>query len=402
MGFLDSFTSAVRAIAANKLRSALTMLGVVIGVGSVIAMIGIGEGTKRKSLEELEIMGSNRITIAPNWQRGRQASDGQSTLRPEDVEELRKAVPMIKEITGIVRDRVTAKFGSNNMQAQVQGAEPPIQQIENARKMLAGSWYTYEDEEMLNMVCVLGYAVYEKLFGTDDAIGATVKLDNKNFTVIGVVDYKGGSGFNNPDELIYAPLKTTQNRLTGQKNRYNMITLQASSSELLPVLQADVENTLFRTRRSASGEELFRVFNQAESLEAIQKQSRLLSFLLAGIASVSLLVGGIGIMNIMLVSVTERTREIGLRKAIGARKSTILSQFLFESTVLCILGGLFGIMLGLLATDSVAKLFEVPGVISMPAIALAFSFAACVGLFFGIYPAMRASNLQPIEALKYE
>ncbi len=406
MGGWDSFSSAIRAIMANKLRSALTMLGVVIGVGSVIAMIGIGEGTKKKSLEQLEIMGSNRITIMPNWQRGRSSNDNQSTLRPEDVQKLKDNVPLIKNITGVVSGRwmggSTVKFGSNNMRANITGAEPSIQYIENARKMAQGSFYTDEDEELINSVCVLGYAVYEELFNTDDAIGATVKINNKNFTVVGVVDYKGGTGWQNPDEVVYIPLKTAQARLMGSKDRYNMITMQASSSELLPIVQADVENVLSQTRRSATGEELFRVFNQAETLEQIQEQSRLLSFLLAGIASVSLLVGGIGIMNIMLVSVTERTREIGLRKAIGAQRGSILSQFLLESVVMCVMGGMFGIILGIGATSFVAGLFEVPPVISATAIVLAFGFAASVGLFFGIYPAMRASSLQPIEALKYE
>lgn len=408
MTFWDSVLSAIRAISSNKLRSALTMLGVVIGVGSVIAMVGIGEGTKKRSLEELEVMGSNRITVVPNWQRGRAsgASSAASTLRLEDVERIKERVPSIKYITGVVSSRFmgqsTLKFGSAFKRAAVTGALPVIQQIENARKLHSGAFYTDEDEAMQNKVVVLGWAVYEELFGDQAAIGATIKINNQNFTVLGVVDYKGGSGFNNPDDQVYIPLATAQNRLLGMKDRFSNITMSATSSDLLPIIQADVEDVLFETRRSASGEELFRVFNQAETLQAIQTQSQLLSILLAGIASVSLLVGGIGIMNIMMVSVTERTKEIGLRKAIGASRESILSQFLLEAVVMCLMGGLAGILLGYLATNSVASLFQVPPVFSTSAVLMAFGFAAGVGIFFGIYPAYRASRLQPIEALRYE
>jgi putative ABC transport system permease protein len=405
MTFWDSFSSALRAIRANKLRSALTMLGVVIGVGSVIAMVGIGEGTKKKSLQELEIMGSNRISVVPNWRRGRghSATANQSTLRLEDVEAIKREVPLVKNITGIVRRGATVKFGANNHRTNANGAHPSIQEIENAKKMHSGEWYTYEDEELMNKKAVLGWLVYEELFGgTQNALGAIIKINNQNFEVVGVVDYKGGSGWMNPDDQVYVPLKTAQYRLTGQKDRFSYITMQATSSELLPIVQSDVEAVLGKTRKSATGEELFRVFNQAESLEAIQTQSKLLSYLLAGIASVSLLVGGIGIMNIMLVSVTERTKEIGLRKALGATGSSILSQFLLESIVMCIMGGLIGIILGGAATRFVANMFKVPPVINSSAVMLAFGFATIVGLFFGIYPAVRASRLQPIDALRYE
>lgn len=404
----DSLTSAVRAIAANKLRSALTMLGVVIGVGSVIAMIGIGEGTKKKSLEELEVMGSNRITVVPDWRRGGNRSGGgdSATLRMSDVERLKDRVPTIRYITGVVSSRWSGmsmvKFGANSKRTSVQGAEPQIQQIENARRMFAGTWYTEEDEAMMNRVAVLGWQVYEELYEGQNPMGTTVKINGQNFEVVGVVDYKGGSGFNNPDDQVYIPLRTAQNRLLGTADRLNAISIQGMNSEFLSVTQADVEDVLYETRRSATGEELFRVFNQAESLEAIQTQNRLLTLLLAGIASVSLLVGGIGIMNIMLVSVTERTKEIGLRKAIGAKRSTILSQFLWESVVLCVMGGALGMFLGMWATHFVAGLLQVPPVVNMGAVVIAFVFSTTVGLFFGLYPAIRASRLQPIEALRYE
>lgn len=402
MNWADSFETALRAISANKLRSALTMLGVIIGVGSVIAMIGIGEGTKRKSLEELEIMGSNRLSVMPNWGRSNR-SDGMSTLRESDVEMLRRNVPTILRITGVINERgAQAKFGANNKRTTVSGATPDIQYIENARKMHSGGFYTDQDEAMMNRVAVLGWAVYEELYDGETAVGTTIKINGQSFEVVGVVDYKGGTGWRNPDDQIYVPYQTAKNRLTGQRDRVDYITIQAVNSEVLPVTQEDVEQNLLRTRVSASGEELFRVFNQAESLEAIQTQSQLLSMLLAGIASVSLLVGGIGIMNIMLVTVTERTKEIGLRKAIGAKRSTILSQFLYESVVLCVMGGVFGMGLGIFATRFVAEQLQVPPVVNMEAVMAAFIFSCAVGLFFGLYPAVRASRLLPMEALRTE
>ncbi|MBS1723594.1 MAG: ABC transporter permease [Armatimonadetes bacterium] len=407
MNLGDSFDSAIRSIANNKLRSFLTMLGVVIGVGSVITMIGIGEGTKQKSLSELEVMGSNRITVMPNWGRGRgMGANDASTLKLEDVDRIRKEIPAAKYVTGVVSSRFsgqsTVKFGSASKRTGVTGAEANIRFIDNATRMHSGEWWTDEDNELMERKAVLGYAVYDELFGGDNAIGATIKIQNQNFEVTGVVDYKGGSGFNNPDDQVYIPLKTAQNRLLGSKDRINYISIQAMDSSIMVLLQGQVEDLLSSTRKNASGEELFRVMNQADTLQAIQTQSGILSMLLAGIASVSLLVGGIGIMNIMLVSVTERTREIGLRKAIGAQRGTILTQFLLESVVMCVMGGLIGILLGSAAVKLVAGIVQVPGVINLTAVFWAFGFSTLVGIVFGLYPAIRASNLLPIEALRYE
>ena len=379
------------------------MLGVVIGVGSVIAMIGIGEGTKRKSLEQLEIMGSNRITVMPDWGRGRQAADGQSALRLADVERIRDRVPGVKYVLGVTSSRgQTVKFGANNHRTMITGAEPELSVVMNATKMLDGEWYTHEDELMQNRVAVLGYEVYDRLYGGERAVGTSIRVRDQNFLVVGVVDYKGGSGMMNPDDQVYIPFQTAANRVLGTKDVINNITVQAISSEFLEVTQEDIFNILYETRRSAAGESLFRVMNQAETLETIQTQSRLLSMLLAGIASVSLLVGGIGIMNIMLVSVTERTKEIGLRKAIGAKRKTILSQFMLESVVMCLMGGVLGIVLGQWAVRLVAAQLQVPPVIDATAVGSAFGFATLVGIFFGLYPAIRASKLQPIEALRHE
>ncbi|MBX7136042.1 MAG: ABC transporter permease [Fimbriimonadaceae bacterium] len=401
MTVADSFQSAIRAIAANKLRSSLTMLGVVIGVGSVIAMIGIGEGTKQKSIENIEIMGSNMLMVFPNWNRGGSSMGGNTaTLKDEDVEDLKK-LPLVKQISGAVRSNETVKFLSRNTRTQIMGVEPQFAIIRNATKMLFGTWFTHEDDALMTRKVVLGYGVYDQLFGGENPIGSTVQIKGQNFEVVGVVDYKGGSGMMNADDQVYIPLSTARKRLLGRTN-IDQISMQILNTELMPLAQVQVEDTLGRKRKSATGDAQFRVMNQGEWIKQIEDQTRLLSFLLAGIASVSLLVGGIGIMNIMLVSVTERTREIGLRKAIGAKREGILTQFLLESVVMCVLGGGIGIVLGFGATLLVAQALKVPPVVNTQAIILAFGFSAMVGLFFGLYPALRASRLQPIEALRYE
>jgi len=403
MNFLSAIDSALRAIAANKLRSFLTMLGVVIGVGSVIAMMGIGEGAKRKSLENIEAMGTNMLTVVPNWQRGgqRMGSGSASDLKDDDVEMLKK-IPLVNLITGVVQGRgVPVTHGGLSYNTTVYGAEPQVQKIRNATKMQFGQFYTYEDNAMMARKAVLGYQVWDQLYGGDNPIGTTIKIRGQNYEVVGVVAYKGGMGWMSPDDMIYIPLKTAQKRLLGRTN-LSEIVIQARYTEFLASTQKMVEDAMKAKHKSAVGDELFRVFNQGEWIEQIETQTRLLSLLLAGIASVSLLVGGIGIMNIMLVSVTERTREIGLRKAIGATRESILTQFLLESIVMCLAGGLIGIVLGQTATTFVANLMKVPPVLNMNAVLLAFGFSAMVGLFFGLYPAIRASRLEPIEALRYE
>lgn len=402
MTFTDSVISALRAITANKLRSFLTMLGVVIGVGSVIAMIGIGEGTKKKSLENLQAMGTNMLTIMPNWRRGGMSVSGDvATLKDEDVEAIKSRVPLIDHITGVVRSSAPVKFKNRSKSTQILGVEPQAKIIRNAEKTFQGAWFTDEDNRMAERKVVLGYQVFDELFGGENAVGATVRIKNENFEVVGVIPYKGGGGMMSPDDQVYIPLKTAKTRLFGKTN-LDMIYAKGSNSELMSITQTQVEDVLAGKRRNASGEELFRVMNQGEWIQQMEDQTRLLSLLLAGIASVSLLVGGIGIMNIMLVSVTERTREIGLRKAIGAQRNSILSQFLLESVVMCVTGGIIGILVGYSGVAFVAKLLKVPPMVNPQAIVLAFGFSALVGLFFGLYPALRASSLQPIEALRHE
>ena len=379
------------------------MLGVVIGVGSVIAMIGIGEGTKRKSMEQIEVMGTNMLMVMPNWRRGGigLATD-MPTLKEEDVPRLKKDVPLISFITGTVGSRAMTKHKGTSYMTQITGGEPQIAIIRNATKMHAGRWYTMDDEAKANRVCVLGWVAFQELYGeNENAIGTMIRIKGVSFEVIGVCAYKGGTGNWNPDDQIYIPLATAKNRLMGRRD-LDMIMIQGKTSELLPITQQQVEDSLAKKRRNASGEPLFRVMNQGDWIETMQKQTQLLSILLAGIASISLLVGGIGIMNIMLVSVTERTREIGLRKALGAKRESILGQFLLESVVMCSVGGCLGIALGAIAVFAISGLLKVPPLVNSQAVVIAFGFSAGVGLFFGLYPALRASRLEPIEALRHE
>ena len=402
MGMFESLGTAVEAIFANKLRSALTMLGVVIGVGSVIAMVGIGEGTKKKSLENISQMGSNMITVMPDWRRGSTSmGSANASLREEDIEDLKRNVPLIDLISGAVRQGATVKFGNRSAQTTIMGVEPQMAIIRNATKLIHGKWFTAGDDAMTRQVAILGYQVYDQLFAGENCVGATIKIKGQNYEVLGAITYKGGSGMMNPDDQIYIPLKTAQKRLMG-KTTLDQISIQARNEELMTLTQSQIEETLYKKRKSAAGDAQFRVFNQGEMLEQIKTQSQLLSLLLAGIASVSLLVGGIGIMNIMLVSVTERTREIGLRKALGAPRHVILGQFLLESVVICLLGGIAGIALGSLAVQYVSAQLKVPPITSPTSIIMAFGFSMFIGLFFGLYPAIRASNLQPIEALRHE
>jgi putative ABC transport system permease protein len=402
MTFRDSLSSALVAIAANKLRSMLTMLGVIIGVGSVIAMIGIAEGTRQQSLERLDALGRNLILVFPQHSFGgvHQSSDEAQTLKMKDVDLIRRSCPTVSYASGEVRQHVQVKYADKNEQSSITGGESSTQLIRNV-KLKEGRFFTDEEDHLSAKVCVLGYDIYDRLFEGGSALDATVRLNGQDFSVIGVAAFKGGSGFMNPDDNIFIPIRTAIGRLQ-RRDTLSDIAVRASDASVMTYTLDQVQATLSRVRHSASGEDLFRAFNQGELIETAEDQSRVMRMLLAGIASVSLLVGGIGIMNIMLVSVKERTREIGLRKAIGATQDAVLSQFLLESVTLCMVGGVAGVAVGIAGVEVVAKLMSVPPTIVPAGVFLAFGFAALVGIFFGFYPAYLASRLQPIEALRNE
>lgn len=404
MKFGDQFLSALRAIGTNKLRSMLTMLGVVIGVGSVIAMVGIGQGTKEQSLKNLQRMGTDMLIVWPNWRRGK-VTGGPSAvpvLENQDVQTIRQHVPLARYVTGEVGGGITATHGDSTTFTHLAGAEPDVRFIRNATEMYQGGWYNNKDEKLSRRVCVLGYKVYQDVYGgKGNAVGTTIHINRDTFKVLGVINYKGGSGFWNPDDQIYCPLSTAQERVLG-KTKLDSIAIQVANPDLMIYAQGQIEDALDASRSDASGQSLFNVLNQGDMIQAAQQQTQLLGILLAGIASVSLLVGGIGIMNIMLVSVTERTREIGLRKAIGAKRLSILYQFLMESVVMCVIGGVIGIILGAGGIHFVAPLMHVPAIVNTQAVIMAVSFSLFVGVFFGLYPAIRASRLAPIDALRFE
>jgi putative ABC transport system permease protein len=402
MTFADSIHSALMAIVANKLRSALTMLGVIIGVGSVIAMIGIAEGTRQQSLEKLDALGRNLILVFPQHRHdatGPVNADAE-TLKMSDVDLIRRSVPTVSYASGEVRQRVLVKYGSKNEQSSITGGEACTEMIRNV-KLKEGRFFTEQEDKMSDKVCVLGYDIYDRLFDGGSALDAIVRLNGQDFKVVGVAAFKGGSGFMNPDDNIFVPIRTAIGRLQ-RRDSLSSIAVRALDASAMAYTLEHVQKTLSSVRHSANGEDLFRAFNQGELIETAEDQSRIMRMLLAGIASVSLLVGGIGIMNIMLVSVKERTREIGLRKAIGATQDAVLSQFLLESVTLCLVGGLVGVGFGIAAVEVVAKMMGVPPTIVPAGVFLAFGFAALVGIFFGFYPAYLASKLQPIEALRNE
>ncbi len=402
MTLRESLQAAGAALVSNKLRSTLTTLGVVIGVASVIAMIGIAEGTKRQTLSRLEAMGSNMIVVFPQWGQGNRTQTGEAqSLKLSDVATIASKVPTATHVAGEVRMRVTVKYGSNTQQSNVTGGPPEIQDIRNVR-LQEGRFYTKAEDEAAEKVCVLGWDINDRLFGQESPLNTRIRINNQDFEVIGVAMFKGGSmGPQNLDDMIWVPLHTALSRLQ-RRDTLSSISVQAADSSVMQYTLDQVQDTLSKTRRSASGEQLFRAFNQGELIETAEESARVLSLLLAGVASVSLLVGGIGIMNIMLVNVTERTKEIGLRKALGATQDMILSQFLLESVGLCLLGGLIGVVLGVSGVFAVARLMAVPPVIVPAGVVIAFGFAAMVGIFFGFYPAYLASKLQPIVALRTE
>jgi len=399
----ETLRVAVAALVTNKLRSMLTMLGIIIGIAAVITMVALGEGARRAIGDQLAGLGTNVISIRPGQAVQGGVASGNARLTMRDAEALagrasEGSFALAPEMSG----RYQVDDGVNNAEISVTGTWPNLFAIRSARPT-GGRLFTYVEDEMHRRVAVLGSAVGSTLglASSDVLLGETIYIRGVAFQVVGVLEAKG-DGFGSTDENIYVPLGTAQHRLMGT-DRLQTISIQAASATDLETLMQDVDRVIRRAHRLTPGETSdFTVQNQASLVAIVEDTARLLSFLLAGIAGISLLVGGIGIMNIMLVSVTERTREIGLRKALGAKPRDLLMQFLIESIVLCVLGGLFGMLLGFAASTAIGRLGGISTVISPESVLLAFGFAAGVGLFFGMWPARRAAALPPIEALRFE
>ncbi|HLI33195.1 MAG TPA: ABC transporter permease [Solirubrobacteraceae bacterium] len=393
-------------IAANKLRSGLTILGMTIGVASVIVLIAVGNGSSRAVQSRISRLGTNLLEVsAGGGFRGLLRSSSQSSisLTRQDAEALqdKSLAPAVKSASPVVQaSGVTLVHGSASAEPSAFiGTDPAYLQARNYR-VAEGSSFTSEDVSKHRKVAVIGQSIFEELFRGESAVGQTIKVNGSNYEVVGVLAAKGASGITNEDSVVIAPITTVQDNLTGI-GPIDAITVEAKSQAQLASAEAEVTQIIEeRHKITDSAEPGFEVLNQGSLIETSSETSRVFTTLLGAVAAISLLVGGIGVMNIMLVSVTERTREIGIRKAIGARRSDILTQFLSEAMMISFCGGLLGVLIGVIGSQ-----FKIAGVqpqIATYSLPLAFGAAALSGLFFGTYPAARAAMLGPIEALRYE
>ena len=404
MSIFMTLLIALKALNRNKMRTMLTMLGMIIGVGAVITMVALGKGAQSTIEEQVKAAGTNLITInAGNFTQGgvRQGGGMSTTLTPEDAQALR-SLSGVQYLAPGVNSRAQVIAGNQNWSTQIQGTDIELPLIRNWPTKF-GSFFTAQDVSTAQKVAVLGQTVSDNLFGPDvDPTGQIIRVKNQPFKVLGVMAPKGSTGFGqDQDDAIYAPYTTVQKKLQGIQH-INNIQVSAATAETAPVSAEITE--LLRARHKLMGNDPddFMVRTQEEMASVRTETTKTMTTLLAAIAGVSLLVGGIGIMNIMLVSVTERTREIGRRMAIGARGRDVLMQFLVEAVVLSLFGGLLGIGMGFGLSAAAERFLQWPTAIPPNAIAMAFGFAAGTGVFFGFYPARKAAGLDPIEALRFE
>ncbi len=402
MFFWQIIKIALRGIIANKMRSFLTMLGIIIGVGAVIAMISIGEGAKKQVLDSISGLGTNLLRVMPGAARmGHVRSGSVETLTIDDADAIKAKLSQVRLVAPSVSAMAQAKFSNNNTSTYIRGTSPEFLKIRNFT-MESGALFTHQDVKMMRKVAVLGATVKNDLFGEGTPLGKYIKINGVNFLIIGVTKRKGQTSWRDPDNQIFIPFSTFQKRLF-RRNFLDDIYLQIEDVKGIEDAKKEIESLLRRKHRIPYGKESdFNIRDYTEFLTALKETSRTFTVLLGGTAVISLLVGGIGVMNIMLVSVTERTREIGIRMAVGAKKRDILRQFLIEAMVLTIVGGIAGIGLGVSLANIISS-FGIWGTVITPqSILLAFTFSAVIGLIFGLYPARKASRLNPIDALRYE
>ena len=402
MLILDLFKMAIRSLISHKLRTFLTALGIIIGVASVISMISIGEGARQQTLSTISKFGTNIITIKPGNKKSRHVSTGKvDTLMLKDATFIEQNVPLITGVAAQVYRSAQLKFGNKNTNTTVRGTGKNYRRLANF-EMQKGRYFNQQEINVAKRVCILGATVVKNLFAEANPLGETIKVDGKNFMVIGMTEPKGALSWFDPDDQIFIPVTTAQKRVFGM-NHIQSIDVQASKIEDLEVIKEDITQVLRIRHNIADGKENdFYVQNSSQWLNSWGDAAKTFTYLLGGIAAISLMVGGIGIMNIMLVSVTERTREIGIRKAIGAKKKEILEQFLIESVLISFLGGGAGVLVGMGISEIVSNIGEWETIVSTQSILLAFGFSVGIGLFFGFYPANKAANMNPIEALRYE
>jgi putative ABC transport system permease protein len=406
---LEGLRIASRGIAVNRLRSSLTVLGVTIGVAAVIVLVAVGRGSAVNVQQRIESLGTNVLTIFSGGgfgggggrsRTGTRSSFQSLTLKDVKALQDKQVAPDILSVSAVVNASVTATFnGATYQPSSFFGSTPSIFAARDY-KIASGVLFTGADETARNHVVVLGQTVVANLFGGENPIGQTILLNGSGFRVIGVLAAKGSNGIQDQDDVAIAPLTAVQDTLAGG-NDVSQIVAQATSSKTVNAAASEISTALASTHpASASGTQSFRVLNQASLLQTTNSTNHTFTVLLGAVAAISLLVGGIGVMNIMLVSVTERTREIGIRKAIGAQRSDIVGQFLGEAVLLSMIGGLVGVFAGIIGSRF--TIVGVHPVVQLYSVVLAFGVAVGVGLFFGIYPANRAASLRPIDALRYE
>jgi putative ABC transport system permease protein len=406
MDFLSILRVAVRALSRNKLRSSLTMLGIIIGVAAVIAMVGIGRGANEVTQQQIAAMGSNLLAVnsgGVNRSGIHTGAGATKTLVSDDMKAIEREVPGVAAAAPVNQASAQIVFEGNNWATQVTGTEPQYFDIRNW-PMQQGASFESTDVETASNVAVIGQTVKSNLFPDGvDPVGQTIRISNLPFKVIGVLQAKGSSGMGgDQDDAAFIPITTLQKKITGQ-DWLRSIMVSATSKDVTSIVQEQITSLLRDRHRIRTGEDDdFNVRNLADLADFADQQSKLMTLLLASIAGVSLIVGGIGIMNIMLVSVTERTREIGIRMAIGAEESDVQKQFLIEAIVLSLFGGVIGVFAGVGTALLITHTLHWPVSISGVAIAGAMLFSTLVGIFFGFYPAKRAAQLDPIEALRFE
>jgi macrolide transport system ATP-binding/permease protein len=403
-GIVEHFRQASRALLANKVRSGLSILGILIGVSAVIAMLALGEGARQSIETRLASMGSNLLVLRPGAQQmqGVALEAGAVTrLTLDDAKAIPESAEGIKKVAPSVSGRGQVVYGNRNWNTQILGTTPEYASM-RASIPVMGRFFDDEEVRKRSRVAVLGMTIVREVFNGASSLGEFIKINKVNFQVIGVLPEKGATTWRDQDDLIIIPVTTAMRRLLG-KDYVDSIDIEVASSAQMDAAQKSIRDLIIRRHRlPPSQQDTFQIRNLAEIQAALSETSRTMSWLLASIATISLLVGGIGIMNIMLVSVTERTREIGLRKAVGAKRRDILAQFLIEALVVSLTGGVIGIFLGWMATLSMSSLAGWAVSFSLSAVLLAFSFAAAIGIIFGLWPARKASLLNPIDAIRHE
>ncbi len=402
MLIFDLIKMALRSLVANKMRTFLTGLGIIIGVASVISMISLGEGAKRDTLNTISKFGTNIIAVKPGEKKSRHVRTGNvETLTLEDAYAIEQNVKRITGVAAQVYQGAQIKLGNNNSSSTVRGTGKDYVRLANY-EIDQGRFFNQQEVDTARRVAILGATVVNNLFQTHNPIGKTLKVNGDNYLVIGTMVAKGALSWFDPDDQVFIPVTTAQKRQFGI-DHLQSIDIQVENIQDIEEIKTDIEALLRRRHNIFEEKENdFYVQNSAEWLNSFGNAAKTFQYLLGGIAAISLLVGGIGIMNIMLVSVTERTREIGIRIAIGAKKRETRKQFLIESVVVSVLGGTIGILLGWTISQAISSMIGWKGIVSLDSILLAFGFSVAVGIFFGFYPANKASNLNPIDALRYE